>query len=117
MQHWCFNCCKITLPKAGMKCQYCSSEAIEEMRDENNPAQYIPFTVPTQPHPHPQAETSEEQERNVVTITVIRPMPFIMSPFLSMPISFLRVLNFAQEDQGNPVDDQKYEKLEKISCL
>jgi hypothetical protein len=115
MQHWCFNCNKITLPKAGMKCQFCSSEAIEEMRDENNPAQYIPFTVPT--HPHPQPEANEEQESRFVTITVMRPMPFIISPFLSMPISFVRVFNLAAEDQGTPVDDQKYEKLEKISSL
>lgn len=109
MQHWCFNCCKITFPKAGMKCQYCSSEAIEEMRDENNPAQYIPFTVPAQPNSPPQAQEqpNDSQERRIITITFIRPVPLMMPPFL--PMSFIRLLNLAgEEEQSSPVDDEKY---------
>lgn len=109
MQHWCFNCNKITFPKAGMKCQYCFSEAIEDIRDENNPAQYIPFSLPAHPasRPQPQAETSEGQERNLITITFVSPMALMMPPFL--PMSFIRILNLAgEEGQNSPVDDEKY---------
>ncbi len=60
MQYWCFNCSKITLSNAAIKCQYCGSEAIEEMRDQNNPAQYIPFNVPNPPQPQPQQSDAQE---------------------------------------------------------
>lgn len=43
--YWCFNCSKITIPLRALKCQYCQCEAIEEIKDNNNPAQYIPHTV------------------------------------------------------------------------
>jgi predicted RNA-binding protein with PUA domain len=51
MRYWCFNCEKITLPKPGLKCQFCESDALEEIRDQNNPAQYVPYNVPAQTQP------------------------------------------------------------------
>jgi DNA-directed RNA polymerase subunit RPC12/RpoP len=118
MQYWCFNCSKITLSNAGNKCQYCGSEAIEEMRHQNNPAQYIPFNVPAQPHPQSH-QFDDREERTFFTISIMRQMPLVMPPFLPMtPISFIRFINLAgQENQSAPVADEKYEQLEKIATL
>lgn len=105
MQFWCFNCSKITFPKSGMKCQYCSSEAIEEIKDHNNPAQYIPFALPAQPQPQPQNMQAEESER--ITVTFIHPMALLLPPFMpTAPISFIRIITFGEEEsRASPVND------------
>ena len=121
MQYWCFNCYKITLSNGGIKCQYCGSEVIEEMRDQNNPAQYIPFTVPAQPQPQQPAQEQPDgqEERTVITVSFIRPMSIIVPAFFPMgAITFIRFINLGEEEnQSTPVADEKYEQLEKIGSL
>lgn len=115
MFYWCFSCSKITIPTQGLRCQYCSSEALEEMRDQNSPAQFIPFNVP----PQQTQETQEEpQDQAVFTFyTIVRPQPILFMPLLPT-ISFLRIIGRSgEEEQRTPVDDEKYEKLEKVHSL
>lgn len=96
-QHWCFNCSKITFPKTGMICQYCSSEAIEEMKDQNSPAQHIPYTLPPQPRVEPQSQQTQNVQRTHFTITFIEPMGLLMPPFVQMaPISFIRIITIGE---------------------
>jgi len=110
MQHWCFNCSKITFPKAGIKCQYCSSEAIEEMKSQNNPAQHIPYTLPAQPRPQPQPPQVQDAQRTHFTISFIQPMGLLSPPFMQLaPISFIRIITLGEEEtQSTPVSDEKF---------
>ena len=111
MRYWCFNCEKITIPQPGFKCQFCASDALEEMRDQNNPAQYIPFNLPVQmqtqalqqqPQQAQQAQQAQHNQHNqhnqqepLVRVSFFQ-TSFMMPPFLAIPpISIFRLFGLA----------------------
>jgi hypothetical protein len=105
MRYWCFNCEKITIPQPGFKCQFCASDALEEMRDRNNPAQYIPYNVPVQmqsqtlqqqqQQPQQNQQNQQNQQEPLVRVSFFQ-TSFMMPPFLAIPpISIFRLFGLA----------------------
>jgi len=45
-----------------MKFQYCASDAVEEVQEQNNPSQYIPPSVQV---PHPEPALAQTQQNTV----------------------------------------------------
>lgn len=119
MFFWCFNCSKITIPKQGLKCQYCLSQAIEEMQNQNSsPAQYIPFTVPQQPTQPMEEEPNLQEFIFERMMQVLRPQRVVFTFPIMPTLSIIRIIgNGSEENQRISVADEKYQQLEKVDQL
>lgn len=96
MFFWCFNCSKITIPKQGLKCQYCLSEAIEEMNNQNSPGHFIPYNLPAQQQPS--NNNSHQNNQMQAFSRLITPQTMTYVTFFPT-ISFIRILNLGDEPE------------------
>ena len=102
---------KNPIPKQGLKCQYCLSAGIEEMRDQISPTQFIPFNLPLQP------DRKLRRSRRIRLSSLLNKSTF-SADLINSTLSFMRVVEREwYEAQRTSVDDEKYGKLEKVISL
>ena len=118
MFFWCFNCSKITIPKQGLKCQYCLSQAIEEMQNQSSPAHYIPFSGPQQQTqsqeevPHPEEIIFQQ------VFQILQPQRMFFTFPLIPTFSIIGIMrNGTGDSQRTSVADEKYQQLEKVNKI
>ena len=72
------------------------------MREQNSPAQFIPYNLP--PQPTQQSNDEDEYRQFISLMRIIRPPPMSFIS-ISPTISFVRLIRLSgEEPQGNPVD-------------
>ena len=112
-QYWCHNCSKITLPSHHLSCQFCHSEAIEEMTSGIHPGHYIPPQVQAQQQQH-----HDEEDPFIQLLSLMRPQRMMVRTVMPT-VSFFRIIigGGQEEERKTGVDPAKLAKLQKIGQL